>query len=393
MKYSKVAVSTDDRIMSMWDQTMNEMSGLDPDVLTTGSSKEAFLICGTCGHDWTSEIRRLSAGNGCPACAGYIATSKRNLLVLHPEVAAQLVDDIDPTTLTPKAMKKLRWTCENGHVWRATVANRTTIRANGHATGCPFCCTNSARYKLLKDTRPDLYDELMVKDERLHERSAAAVEWKCSNHSHPHPHFTALPIDRISDDEPGCPLCARDAFRANTSLYAKNPSLAGRLAPTETKAPADIDPESGDTCIWECDAGHHFHAAVAAVAAVFECPHCRSCSQGEDLVSRILASLGVVYHREWTFGDLKSRRGTYRYDFAVMMPGEEAPRLIEYHGIQHGTVGQAGSRFDYKAVKKIQAADALKEKYASDNGIRMLVIWESDRERAVEVITDFLSGK
>ena len=72
---------------------------------------------------------------GCPACTGKAPTPNRNLLVEYPEIAAQLVEDIDPATIAPASGRRLEWKCpECQGQWRTAVGHRTRS-----GTGCPFC--------------------------------------------------------------------------------------------------------------------------------------------------------------------------------------------------------------------------------------------------------------
>lgn len=52
------------------------------------------------------------------------------------ELVAQLVDDVDLTTLTYGSQKSFRWKCEHGHAWKAIISGRV----NG--VGCPMCNRN-----------------------------------------------------------------------------------------------------------------------------------------------------------------------------------------------------------------------------------------------------------
>ena len=56
-----------------------------------------------------------------------------DLATLFPDVAAE-VDGWDPSSLMPGSNKKMPWKCELGHLWEATVTNRTLQKS-----GCPYC--------------------------------------------------------------------------------------------------------------------------------------------------------------------------------------------------------------------------------------------------------------
>jgi hypothetical protein len=78
--------------------------------------------------------KNLGKTGGCAVCSGkQVEPGLNDLLTTHPEIAAE-AEGWDPSTLTSGSsrIKKL-WRCQEGHEWRAPVAERTA----GH--GCPSC--------------------------------------------------------------------------------------------------------------------------------------------------------------------------------------------------------------------------------------------------------------
>jgi hypothetical protein len=105
--------------------------------LTLGSGKKIWWRCEV-GHEWKAALSsRARANRNCPYCAGQKATSDRNLAFDNPYLAAQW-DYKKNGTFTPKDFlsgsgKKIWWSCEHNHSWRATIASRNS------GLGCPFC--------------------------------------------------------------------------------------------------------------------------------------------------------------------------------------------------------------------------------------------------------------
>ena len=99
-----------------------------------------------------------SKGSGCPYCSHYRAMpGETDLATTHPELAAQLADKDLATTLLAGSAKKVQWRCQLGHVWTATVTQRT------HGSKCPTCLGRPQRPSVTtplvqEDVLPDAYD-------------------------------------------------------------------------------------------------------------------------------------------------------------------------------------------------------------------------------------------
>jgi rubrerythrin len=70
-----------------WHPTKN--GDVTPNNMMSGSSKKAWWQCPVCGHEWEAVVASRSVGNGCPACAGHVATSKNCLATVNPILAAE----------------------------------------------------------------------------------------------------------------------------------------------------------------------------------------------------------------------------------------------------------------------------------------------------------------
>jgi len=109
---------------------------LKPQNITSGSGKKVWWKCST-GHEWKAAIYSRVRGNGCPYCAGKLATESINLSSIFPKLAKEWHpiknETLSPTKVRPQSNKKVWWKCSKGHEWEATINNR----ANGQ--GCPYC--------------------------------------------------------------------------------------------------------------------------------------------------------------------------------------------------------------------------------------------------------------
>lgn len=110
------------------------------DKIIAGGARKFWWKCSRseCGFEWraTGESRASAAkGNGCPACAHRIVTTRNNLAVTHPELAKEYSNKnlLPADKVVAGTGNKLWWRCSNGHEWQAKGADRV----NGH--GCPAC--------------------------------------------------------------------------------------------------------------------------------------------------------------------------------------------------------------------------------------------------------------
>lgn len=136
-------------------QLMNEWVGLDEDNnnvnMTEISCKNNRKVKWKClhGHLWGAQINnRVIHRSNCPYCSGKIAHEDNNLATWcsnNGEYGQKLINEwvgvdsdnnkIDMMNVTYGSNKKVKWKCENGHVWEAKILSRTST----HKTGCKLC--------------------------------------------------------------------------------------------------------------------------------------------------------------------------------------------------------------------------------------------------------------
>ena len=129
-------ISDTPHLLEGWDWEVNEVDGLDPRKLTTGSNKEVNWKC-PFGHTWVSQVKNRANGNGCPYCAGKkVLVGYTDLATLNPQLSSEWDRDknvLSPTEVTPKSGKRVFWLCSQKHTWDSTIYDRTK------GNGCPFC--------------------------------------------------------------------------------------------------------------------------------------------------------------------------------------------------------------------------------------------------------------
>ena len=145
-----------------------QMVNPDP-TITHGSDRRELWRCED-GHEWEATVANRAKGRGCPYCSGHRATDENRLATQRPDLYAELkVKDYE---LCVSSRKKVWWVCEDGHEWESTVDNR----AKG--SGCPYCSGHrTTDENRLATQRPDLYEELKVKDYELAVYSNKKVWW------------------------------------------------------------------------------------------------------------------------------------------------------------------------------------------------------------------------
>jgi hypothetical protein len=111
--------------------------GWDPIQVTSGSRKKLKWKC-ELGHSWNAVVadRTGAHSSGCPYCTNQkVLAGFNDLATTRPELAAQLVS-ADPKTIIAGTNQKVKWKCQKGHFWVASVHSRASLI---QGRGCPTC--------------------------------------------------------------------------------------------------------------------------------------------------------------------------------------------------------------------------------------------------------------
>lgn len=199
-----------------WDRERNE--GIMPDRVRTGSHYEAWWRCAPHGHSYQMQINtRVGRDRGCTVCSGFrIVPGVNDLQTKFPTVAAEWVDELNewdpPTVVAPKSSRRGWWRCPEGHVYDATVRNRTF-----HGSNCPYCTNQRVLrgFNDLASRHPEVaaewdYDSELNADSSpettVYGASRHARGWKCTEgHT-----WKASVVYRTAYGY-GCPDCVKDA--------------------------------------------------------------------------------------------------------------------------------------------------------------------------------------
>jgi hypothetical protein len=109
--------------------------------ISFGSNKICDWMCGKCSQIFrTSPNARCISNRGCPYCSGRLPTSEKNLLVLRPDLAEELLDFSLADKLLCYSNKIIQWKCKKcKNIWKSTINNRS--RGNG----CPSCAKKNSK--------------------------------------------------------------------------------------------------------------------------------------------------------------------------------------------------------------------------------------------------------
>lgn len=201
--------STYPDLARQWHPTKN--GALTPNNVTSGSSRRVWWRCEK-GHEWQATVAsRVSAGVGCPVCAGKVIVSGDNDLRTNaPEIAAQWHPTkngaLTPEEVSPCSNRKVWWQCERGHEYQAMIAARTV-----KGSGCPYCAGKRVLpgFNDLATLVPTLAAQWhptlngTLTPDQVTPGSHRKVWWQC-----PEGHiWKAVIYSRSGGGKSGCPVC------------------------------------------------------------------------------------------------------------------------------------------------------------------------------------------
>ena len=177
---------------------------------------------------------------------------RKSLAEEYPELVTQwgTINEISPSDVSSGSHKKVWWVCENGHEWKARVADR----AEGH--GCPYCAGHRVwkGYNDLATTHskliPEWSDRNELSPDSITYKNRSNVWWYCNKCGNEYqavvyarangrvcPFCIAIEIGRLREDRLTRKRIAKDFVyllpQLATIYYAGRRGLAVR---TDTEA-------------------------------------------------------------------------------------------------------------------------------------------------------------
>ncbi|MBI3601471.1 MAG: zinc-ribbon domain-containing protein [Candidatus Omnitrophica bacterium] len=261
-------------LLKQWHPTRNgSLTACD---VQPGSHKKVWWLC-QYGHEWQSEIRERTNGQGCPFCSHHRVTFPTSLAVRNPVLAGQWHPtknaSLTPYDVLPNSHKKAWWQCPRGHVWKANIGNRHLGR------NCPYCvnqrvhqenCLAAWNPELAGQWHPTRNGSLTPSD--VLPNSNKRVWWL-----YPCGHELEASIYSRNKGS-GCFLCNTQLVSYCKSLLFKNSKLVGEWHPIRNGSlnPSHIGFKSTRIVYWICEFKHVWSETVKKRMIDEGCPMCIS---------------------------------------------------------------------------------------------------------------------
>lgn len=264
-------------LLEEWSYKQNK--GIDPFIVSHGSSKKVWWTCKKCNHEWATRISHRKEGSGCPKCArnrhyyNLDKSLKESNPILVKEWHSTKNLPLTPDQIGRGSEIKVWWICKKGHEWQAVVYSRV----NGNK--CPYCsgfkvnddnCLANNFPRIAKQWHPTKNGNLTPKQvtKGTHKR----VWWlgKCRHEWQAH-------ISTRTSQKTGCPYCNRFLLNHDHNLLISNPNIAKQWHPTKNRnlTPKDVTPLSNTSVWWLCDKGHEWKTRISHRSrGSSNCPYC-----------------------------------------------------------------------------------------------------------------------
>ena len=260
----KIAIGFND-LKSKYPKIAREAFEWNPEEFTFSSGKKKNWMCSK-GHKWAAIIAdRTRRGDGCAICSGRkVLAGFNDLLTTHPEIAKDAVG-WDASNVTYGSGSEMKWKCQMGHIWTASIASRTNMKS-----GCPFCSGNKvlAGFNDLLTTHPKIAKLLVNLDpKKFSAGSQTNALWRCDiNHE-----YDMSIGDRVKAT--GCPICNGSRILAGfNDIATTHPDIAALANGWD---PRGLTQGSNKEMSWKCQDGHTWKAPVYSLSNQgTRCPTC-----------------------------------------------------------------------------------------------------------------------
>jgi hypothetical protein len=242
---------------SKFPELAKEADGWDPKSITFSSNQKQDWICSN-GHKFRTAIssRTGPRKTGCSICSNRVLLQGYNdLTTTHPEVSFE-AHGWDTSKYFGGSHEKLPWKCSKGHIYEASVSNRTS-----RGSGCPVCSGRKVEdgFNDLATKFPLIATEAFGWDpSQISAGSHKKMTWKC-----PQGHLYEGSIaHRTSKDSRGCPICVGKQIQVGfNDLASRFPEIAKEADGWDpVTVTAGIDTKMN----WTCPVGHKYSASVGS---------------------------------------------------------------------------------------------------------------------------------
>ncbi|KAL3130485.1 hypothetical protein ABBQ38_008302 [Trebouxia sp. C0009 RCD-2024] len=257
----------DPALQKQWDHDRN--AHLGNVVIKPFCGQRVWWACNKCPeghlHSWSALVQDRSNGTGCPQCSGCKVCKHNSLATRAPQVAAQW--DYEANSGTPESIlahssQVCGWCCDAcGHKWRLAPVAR--VRKGG-AVGCPVCATTTRRTKhptFAESRHPLLAEWDHMRNtaqgntpDNVTLQSNKQIFWLCMKCPAGQEHsWSAMPCNRTSCNQTGCPFCAGRAACKCNSLLDLYPEAAAEWDHSKNTDQPGSFPAHSNSSAWWCD--------------------------------------------------------------------------------------------------------------------------------------------
>uniref|UniRef100_A0A6M3IMH9 Treble clef zinc finger domain-containing protein n=1 Tax=viral metagenome TaxID=1070528 RepID=A0A6M3IMH9_9ZZZZ len=219
---------------------------------------------------------------------------------------------------------------------------------------------------------------------KIYPQSNKKYLWICETYGYKHEYYASA--NNIKNGT-RCPYCTgKKILIGFNDLSTTHPELIEEWNYNKNKIkPTEISYGSGKKCWWKCSkCKHEWQASLLHRSHGRGCPECYPRSYGEEKIKQYLVSKNIVFKREKTFLTCKNEN-LLRFDFWI----QDYNLLIEYNGIQHYKEGKGYLKGKHK-LKKRQINDKIKEIWANDNQIKLLIISYAEYDNIENILQKVL---
>lgn len=250
-------------LASRYPQVAAQANGWDPTSLTFGSGKKMKWSC-ELKHEYQASVENRTRGQGCPYCSGHKCLRGFNDLATTNPTLAKQAHGWDPETVSSGSGRKLKWLCDEGHVYVAPVRQRTG------GTGCAVCANKTVLvgFNDLATTHPLLASEAdgWNPDTKV-AGSNEKMPWKCAEG-----HQWSAVIASRSSGGRNCPYCSGNLVIQGVNDFATiNPSLLGEVNGWN---PFELAAFSDKKVSFKCEVGHEWKTSAKNRSIGRGCPSC-----------------------------------------------------------------------------------------------------------------------
>jgi hypothetical protein len=254
-------------------------------------------------------------------------------------------------------MTHLHWRCEFGHTWSAAMSD---VKNKG--TWCPECArirkllTIEDAHEIARQCGGQCLSAIYV-------NNCNPLKWRCQIG-----HEWDASLSNVKNHGSWCPKCSGNVRLTIEDIHEIAKQRRGQcLSQTYENSDAQLR--------WKCEFGHEWDACLNNVKYNGTwCPICRA-SHGERTIHDWLIRNKIDFIPQHSFSG--SRR---EYDFYIPSSGW----LIEFDGVQH--FEDVPFFAQHTSFIERQQADREKTRAAIDNGLCLLRIHHEDADRIPELL-------